>query len=381
MSITRLRQCGTYVAVAGASLGLLAGLSSSPAIAKPNDNAKDKKASAQNTAASLKRVMPLAEGRYRFSTAFGVAGPMWASGHHTGVDFGADPGVTILAAQDGTVVFTGNGGPYGNLTRIDHGGGVETWYAHQSAIVVSPGQKVRAGQPIGAVGATGNVTGPHLHFEVRVNGALSNPMPWLAGAAAVPAVGLPGGMISPDQVESIRAGLAEAEAKVHSAQAESEAAAVEEAKIQKQLKKAQVEAAQAKEMLAGYAREVYKSGADPQFLLQADAVTSGDLAQFTDREVLLAYANNSQNREVNNAIAAIKRATQLHEKAETLKNTAAANLAAAMGQYQSLFGALSVEDSDAKAAADKAKTAKDSAAKAKAKKQAADTKAKAKSAN
>ena len=87
----------------------------------------------------------------------------------------------ILAAAAGVVVFTGNGGPYGNLTQIQHPDGVRTWYAHQTEIRGRSGDKVRPGQVIGSVGATGNTTGPHLHFEVRVGGQPSDPRPWLVG--------------------------------------------------------------------------------------------------------------------------------------------------------------------------------------------------------
>ncbi len=72
----------------------------------------------------------------------------------------------------------GDGGPYGNLLKVDHGGGVITYYAHLSAFTVTSGP-VTAGQVIGAVGATGNVTGSHLHFEVRQDGQAIDPEPWL----------------------------------------------------------------------------------------------------------------------------------------------------------------------------------------------------------
>ena len=72
---------------------------------------------------------------------------------------------------------------YGQETRIDHGGGIVTVYAHQSRIAVRVGQHVAQGEPIGNVGSTGRVSAPHLHFEVRVNGVPQNPMRWLAVAA------------------------------------------------------------------------------------------------------------------------------------------------------------------------------------------------------
>ncbi|MFM7049477.1 MAG: M23 family metallopeptidase [Polynucleobacter sp.] len=99
--------------------------------------------------------------------------------YHDGIDFGVASGTPIKAAASGTVIFAGWRGGYGNATIIDHGGGMATLYGHQSAFAASAGQQVRAGQVIGYVGSTGNSTGPHLHFEVRINGAPVNPMNYL----------------------------------------------------------------------------------------------------------------------------------------------------------------------------------------------------------
>ncbi len=98
---------------------------------------------------------------------------------HTGIDYGADEGTPIRAAADGVVVSAGWYGGYGNATIIDHGGGIATLYGHQSVINVSAGQKVTQGQTIGRVGCTGDCTGPHVHFEVRVNGDPVNPEAYL----------------------------------------------------------------------------------------------------------------------------------------------------------------------------------------------------------
>ncbi|MEI8084222.1 MAG: M23 family metallopeptidase, partial [Actinomycetes bacterium] len=97
---------------------------------------------------------------------------------HTGDDIGAPSGTPIRAAASGTVVSTDSGGAYGNNTLISHGGGLATMYAHQSRFAVRPGQKVTQGQIIGYVGSTGWSTGPHLHFEVHVNGIPYEPMGW-----------------------------------------------------------------------------------------------------------------------------------------------------------------------------------------------------------
>jgi len=111
---------------------------------------------------------------YTPTTAFGVAGPLWSSGRHTGLDFAAPAGTPAFAARAG-VVTVERPAWAGLLVRIDHGDGVETWYAHLSAADVVPGQIVEAGEPIGAVGSAGNSTGPHLHFEVRLDGTAVDP--------------------------------------------------------------------------------------------------------------------------------------------------------------------------------------------------------------
>jgi murein DD-endopeptidase MepM/ murein hydrolase activator NlpD len=98
---------------------------------------------------------------------------------HNGVDIGASSGTPIHAAADGTVVMAGSNGGYGNWTLIDHGGGLATGYGHQSSIGVRVGQHVSRGDVIGRVGSTGASTGPHLHWEVRVNGNSVNPMGWI----------------------------------------------------------------------------------------------------------------------------------------------------------------------------------------------------------
>jgi len=99
---------------------------------------------------------------------------------HEGIDIGASIGTPIYAAASGTVVYAGWEGGYGNLTVIDHGGGLATAYGHQSRLGVSNGQVVTRGQVIGYVGSTGHSTGPHLHFEVRVNGVPNDPLNYLS---------------------------------------------------------------------------------------------------------------------------------------------------------------------------------------------------------
>jgi murein DD-endopeptidase MepM/ murein hydrolase activator NlpD len=106
---------------------------------------------------------------------------------HTGVDFAAPQGAPVSAARQGQVVFAAMTKAYGNRIVIDHGtiGGkrLETTYNHLSALQVTSGQSVDAGTVIGFVGSTGLSTGPHLHFEVLVDGTYTDPMPWLAAGS------------------------------------------------------------------------------------------------------------------------------------------------------------------------------------------------------
>jgi len=95
---------------------------------------------------------------------------------HKGMDFKAGYGEQVYAAAGGRVVFAGVSGGYGNLVQIAHGNGYLTYYGHLSTIQVKQGQKVKRGQGIGKVGATGRVTGPHLHFEIRKNGVALDPL-------------------------------------------------------------------------------------------------------------------------------------------------------------------------------------------------------------
>ncbi|HUQ62954.1 MAG TPA: peptidoglycan DD-metalloendopeptidase family protein [Acidimicrobiales bacterium] len=98
---------------------------------------------------------------------------------HTGIDIAAGFGAPIVAAKSGTVISAGWNGGYGQATIIDHGGGLSTLYGHQSKISVSDGQSVNQGQVIGYEGCTGHCTGPHVHFETRVDGSPQNPMNFL----------------------------------------------------------------------------------------------------------------------------------------------------------------------------------------------------------
>lgn len=105
---------------------------------------------------------------------------------HTGLDIGASHGATIVASDGGTVTTAGEKGGYGNCVMIDHGNGYYTLYGHMSSIAVSVGQSVSKGDTVGYVGSTGVSTGPHCHFEIRVNGVCTDPAPWFSGLTYAP---------------------------------------------------------------------------------------------------------------------------------------------------------------------------------------------------
>lgn len=98
---------------------------------------------------------------------------------HTGVDIGAPQGANFIAANDGIVTKAGMNSAYGNMVIIDHGGGISTLYAHGSEILVEVGQSVKRGDAVLKVGSTGYSTGPHAHFEVRINGVTTDPLPYI----------------------------------------------------------------------------------------------------------------------------------------------------------------------------------------------------------
>ena len=112
------------------------------------------------------------------TSRFGNRESIRTSGH-TGLDIAAPYGTPIKAAADGTVTFAGYSGGYGYVVKMDNGNGIETYYAHCSRLYVSAGDTIEAGDTIAAVGSTGNSTGNHLHFEIRVNGSVINPQNYL----------------------------------------------------------------------------------------------------------------------------------------------------------------------------------------------------------
>lgn len=118
-------------------------------------------------------ILPLNRGVYKISS-------YWGDGRgHKGIDMCAPKGTPVFAVAAGTVISAGWDGNYGYSVVVDHGNGIRTRYAHESALTVKKGQTVAQGDQLGLVGSTGNSTGNHLHFEVLVNGVRKNPAPYL----------------------------------------------------------------------------------------------------------------------------------------------------------------------------------------------------------
>ena len=144
------------------------------AAAEAKARARAKAAASRASRAAARAALPAAGsgwmkpvGDAPVGTGYKASGSMWASGSHTGVDFLVDSGTSVHAVAVGTVVSAGWDGSYGYDVIIRHADGKYTLYGHLSQPLVSAGQKVTEGQRIGVSGATGNATGPHLHFEVR----------------------------------------------------------------------------------------------------------------------------------------------------------------------------------------------------------------------
>ncbi|MFF8862099.1 M23 family metallopeptidase [Streptomyces sp. NPDC015139] len=150
--------------------------------------AEAKKAAEEKRLAELAKQYTLPTSSYTITSTFGQAGSMWSSGYHTGLDFAAPTGTLIKAIHSGTITQAGWAGSYGYRTVLTLDDGTELWFCHQSSISVSVGQKVSTGELIGRVGATGNVTGPHLHLEVHPGGDATgiDPMAWLRGKGLTP---------------------------------------------------------------------------------------------------------------------------------------------------------------------------------------------------
>jgi murein DD-endopeptidase MepM/ murein hydrolase activator NlpD len=147
--------------------------------AKAEREAKERAAREAERKRLLNSFVSPIEGSY-VSTGYKAGGSVWSSGSHTGIDFHAASGTTVRAVGAGTVVEAGFEGSYGNQVVIKMNDGTYTQYAHMSSISVSVGQSVTPGQQVGLSGATGNVTGAHLHFESRTSQEYGSDMDPLA---------------------------------------------------------------------------------------------------------------------------------------------------------------------------------------------------------
>jgi murein DD-endopeptidase MepM/ murein hydrolase activator NlpD len=146
--------------------------------------AAEKKRAVQVSISTTAVVLPVHG--YTLTARFGQAGGRW-SRNHTGLDFAAPIGTPIHAVMAGKVIFAAFAGAYGRQVQVRHYNGTVTSYSHMSAFSVSVGQVVRAGGQVGAIGVTGNTTGPHVHFEVRPGGgAPIDPEPWLRAHGLYP---------------------------------------------------------------------------------------------------------------------------------------------------------------------------------------------------
>ncbi|MFE6842293.1 M23 family metallopeptidase [Streptomyces sp. NPDC057686] len=132
----------------------------------------------QERIAKLAGSYSLPTSAYTLTSHYGDSGSMWSSGHHTGLDFAAPTGTPVKAVAGGKITSAGWSGAYGYRIVLELEDGTEIWYCHLSSMSVTSGS-VGAGETIGRVGATGNVTGPHLHLEVRKGGSTMDPLAWL----------------------------------------------------------------------------------------------------------------------------------------------------------------------------------------------------------
>ncbi|MGW8780363.1 M23 family metallopeptidase [Streptomyces sp. NPDC055796] len=145
--------------------------------AKEAQEAAEAKAE-QERLAKLSGSYSLPTSAYTLTSHYGDSGSMWSSGHHTGLDFAAPTGTPVKAVAAGKITSAGWSGAYGYRIVLELEDGTEIWYCHLSSMSVTSGS-VGAGDTIGRVGATGNVTGPHLHLEVRRGGSTMDPLAWL----------------------------------------------------------------------------------------------------------------------------------------------------------------------------------------------------------
>lgn len=163
------------------SAGIAADVTLSPVIAKVGGSMGDLPNKPVNQADGFAAKPSIWPTSGEITSTFGWRASPWGEGRelHPGLDIANSMGTPIAATADGVVVQSGPAGGYGNVVQIDHGNGIETIYGHNSRLAVNVGQVVKKGQIIAYMGSTGRSTGPHAHYEVRVNGVAVDPMPYL----------------------------------------------------------------------------------------------------------------------------------------------------------------------------------------------------------
>jgi murein DD-endopeptidase MepM/ murein hydrolase activator NlpD len=186
---------GMKLTLGGKAAGSAATTGTTQSALAPSTSSADKSASQSKASESVKTTAASASAGQSNSsgyvhpvpgnhtTAYRASGSNWSSGSHTGIDFPVATGTSVKAITSGTVVTAGWGGAYGNQVVIKHADGHYSQYGHMSSLSVSAGQTVTAGQQVGLSGATGNATGPHLHFEIRTGPAYGSdidPIAYLA---------------------------------------------------------------------------------------------------------------------------------------------------------------------------------------------------------
>jgi murein DD-endopeptidase MepM/ murein hydrolase activator NlpD len=186
---------GMKLTLGGKPAGAAAITGATQSASAPSTSSDDTSASQSNAPSSVKTTTTSAStGQSNASgyvhpvpgnhtTAYRASGANWSSGSHTGIDFPVATGTSVKAITSGTVVTAGWGGAYGNQVVIKHADGHYSQYGHMSSLSVSAGQTVTAGRQVGLSGATGNATGPHLHFEIRTGPAYGSdidPVAYLA---------------------------------------------------------------------------------------------------------------------------------------------------------------------------------------------------------
>lgn len=268
-----------------------------------------------------KRVYPIVRGSTLLSTEYGVYGPYWKwKGYHTGVDFSAGSGTPIIAAANGTVTQAEWGGAYGNMVvqRIDPH--TELLYAHMTHSIVTPGTNVKAGQTIGYVGDTGNTSGPHLHFEYRVDGEPVDPKPWLTGAdVQTVAVMNPLQTYTQNTSSVLRAELqkvVDADNEVETARKAVEKATARVAVTTKAESRIVAQADAANTVQVDVARQAYMQGAASELSNDVDLVLQGPDAM-ADQARMEQTMEGAQENAGNTAQVASNMVAALHAETES----------------------------------------------------------------